>query len=34
MAQSGESIEYIRKALREAEDTVVDAVLRTRGDQR
>lgn len=34
MARSGESIEHIRKTLREAEDTIVDAVLRERGDLR
>lgn len=34
MAKSGESIERIRKTLRDAEDTMVDMVLRERGDQR
>ena len=34
MARSDESIEHIRKTLREAEDTIVDAVLRERGDLR
>ena len=34
MAKSGESVERIRKTLRDAEDTMVDLVLRERGDLR
>lgn len=34
MSRSGESIEYIRRALRDAEDSIIEAVLRDRGDLR
>lgn len=34
LAKTGNSIEYIRKTLREVEDSIVETVLRERGDQR